>query len=301
MRMTISRQLLLIIAMAAGLTGCSKESPSHEAAVRPEAAAHASSQVIALDVSEEGTMKLTSLPNRGITALSDAGTPLVVLLGSGFVRRHGTVPAYGLPRQLPQSPAGTRPVIAMVDGQADLLMNRAPAAEWLPELERLAEELAGFRQRRDGMKRDAVMPYLSRAGGAAGVQVQAAVLRGREPALLLNGQELELLACLDGQALEGMSCRTAWSSNGDLRAPVINASVTVTAGPGAPQALRGPAAADSMAQRMSVLLRSLQLQGADPLDIGQTVRSLYRGAWTGERWRTALTRASIEVRVHMSS
>jgi hypothetical protein len=142
-----------------------------------------------------------------------------------------------------------------------------------------------------------VMPYLSLNESAA-VQVTAAVLRGREPALLLSGEELEVLACLDGQALpeRGWSCHAEWSSNGDLKAPRIHAKISVSKLANGQKIGNLPQEpAEAMGSSMEELLHKLQLQGADPLDVGRAVRSLYRGAWTPERWRQAWTRAAVEV------
>ncbi|MDF2961159.1 MAG: spore germination protein GerAC [Paenibacillus sp.] len=292
----------LLLAAGMLLSGCSDDHQAGTAAWAG-AAADTTSQVIAVDVSGQGTVKVTGLP-QGITALTAADTPRVVLLGTDFVRQHGTVPNGGKLPQYPRQNGLQQPIVAMVEGAADVFMVQASPAEWLPELQRMDGSLIGFQHRTDGRRRDTIVPYIN-YNGTTSVQVRAAVLRGREPALLLKEQELELLACLDGQAVasggRSMSCRTEWSSNGDLKAPRINTVVTVTLKPGDPMLLNRKAAEAGMTLRMNELMYSLQLQGADPLDIGQTVRSLYRGVWTQERWRQAFSHAHLGIQIRLTS
>ncbi|MFD0678858.1 MULTISPECIES: hypothetical protein [unclassified Paenibacillus] len=312
MRMVDGGSLLLAAAMLLLLSGCS-DNHETKAAVWADTAANTSSQVIAVDVSEQGEVRMTSLP-QGITALSAAEeAPQVVLLGTDFVERNGTLPNGGkLLQQKSQPPNGPQPqpLIAMVEGAADVFMKQAPTSAWLPELQLIESGLQQFQQRRDdGYRRhDTLVPYLrmhSQDSGAAGVEVNAAVLRGRGPALFLNTDELELLACLDGQTVESggrrLSCHTDWSSNGDLKAPRINAAVTVTVGKNDQLMLKRDLSETPMARSMSELVHKLQLQGTDPLDIGRTVRSLYRGVWTQERWRHAFSQADIAIRLRLIS
>lgn len=300
---------MLLAAMALlAASGCSdnRDADAHTWAA---ASADSSSQVIAVDVTGQGTVKLTSLP-QGITAFSAAESPRVVLLGADFVHLHGTVPGGGRLPQLPiQQQGKPQPIVAMVDGPADAFMGQAPLTEWLPELQLIEGSLQRFQHRTDSRRRDALIPYLYKraAGGPDGgaPQVKTAVLKGRETALLLNAEELELLACLDGQPMvyggRTLSCRSEWSSNGDLKAPRIHTDVTITLMRDDPLLRSREASEAALARGMDELLGNLQLQGADPLDIGQTVRSMYRGVWTQERWRQAFTHADIEVRLHLTS
>lgn len=300
---------MLLAAMALlAASGCS-DNRDADARTWAAASADASSQVIAVDVTGQGTVKMTSLP-QGITAFSAEESPRVVLLGTDFVHLHGTVPGGGrLAQQAIQQQGKPQPIVAMVDGAADAFMGQTPLADWLPELQLMEGSLQRFQHRTDSRRRDALIPYLykSAADGPGGGEpkVKTAVLRGRETALLLNADELELLACLDGQPMvyggRALSCRSEWSSNGDLKAPRIHTDVTVTLTRDDPLLHSREASEAALARGMDALLRNLQLQGADPLDIGQTVRSMYRGVWTQERWRQAFTHADIEVRLHFTS
>ncbi|NOU95971.1 hypothetical protein GC093_22510 [Paenibacillus sp. LMG 31456] len=312
MRMVDGRIMLLASVMLALLSGCS-ENHKAKATAGADTAANTVSQVIAVDVSAQGNVRMTSLP-RGITALTAAETPPVILLGTEFVERHGTAPNGGkLPYQASQQLDGPQPLVAMVEGAADVFIGQAPLTAWLPELQLIESGLQQFKHRMDGdgRRHDTLVPYLrmqAQNSGAAGVEVKAAVLRGRGPALFLNADELGLLACLDGQAVEtggrSLSCHTEWSSNGDLKAPRINGAVTVTVKQVKQDdrlMLNREISEKTMAQNMTELVHRLQLQGTDPLDIGRTVRSLYRGVWTHERWRQAFSHAEIAIRLRLIS
>jgi hypothetical protein len=303
MRRVEGWSMLVAAAVCILLSGCS----DHEAgaAVWTRAAEDPSTQIIAVDVSEQGTVRITSLPKQLEARTTAAETPHVVLLSADFVRSHGIGFGGGrLPQQAGEQ-AEAQPIIAVAEGAADALISQSAPSQWLREVQIMQSGLQRFRHGMEGRRRDMLVPYLTKHSGADAIQVKAAVLRGNEAALLLSAEELELLACLNGSTMlfEGRSlgCRTEWRSNGDLKAANIRADVTMTVKPEDPMLPNREASEAAMASKMTVLIHSLQQQGADPLDIGQSVRSLYRGVWTQERWRNAFTHASLVIRLRLVS
>lgn len=308
--LTIGKGWILIGAALWLLTGCSAD--HHSEKVMTMSPKDMDSPVLAVDVTDQGTMKITGL--QGIRPLGDAGEKQVVLVGEAFVARNG-LPLGGkqLPREL--SLPSQRPLIALVKGSAEALLNQErDMGPWLPELRLLDDLIQSFHSYRDHGPRDRFLPSVTPAGDSGQVLVQTAVMRGDKPDAWYTREEMQLLSCLDGHqgigalpvkelsGLHRMDCRVQWSGNGDLKSPRLHAKVTVVLNDGPALDSGGRVSAEeALEQRLTELLRRQQAQRIDPLDIGRVINSQYRGVWTADRWRAALARADIRVDVRITS
>lgn len=309
------RIMALMVLIMLHVSGCSADPGMETESLIMEPYGRA--PIVAVDASEDGKMKISEA-GHSIQPLSVSDVPQVVLLGEAFVSRNG-LPVGQKGMQAKSAHAGEQAVIALVQGEAEELLRDATAVDqWLPELRRLNGLLWPFRHYREGRWKDKLIPYIipsENAGGAA--RLSSVVMRGKEQVVQLTEDELRLLACLDGQkgnrdrpepsglAREsgsglgkGMSCQTRWSSNGELNKPVLKAQVTVlhNRNDGMDRA-QTSAEESEMERRMEDLLRRLQEQQVDPLDIGREVRNRYRGVWTVERWREGWRKAQVQVDV----
>jgi hypothetical protein len=265
----------------------------------------ASSPVIALDVSDQGLLKVAGLPPSGsIRPLSMPDDRKVVLLGETFVRRHGMISTkWDLPPETLGN-LGGQPIVALVSGEAKAWVQKTLSEQWLRELWRMGERLTIFSRAQEGRMKDSVVPFIdsTQAASVAGVSVKAAAMSGRIPSLFLSDRQLQLLSCLDGQKdiqassdpIGLKSCRVLWTSNGELKSPKLMAQVDAVS--------RSSQITDAvlLKQELTRLIGLLQIHRTDPLDIGQSVRSQYRGVWTPDRWRDAFERADVQVNVHIS-
>lgn len=277
----------------------------------------ASSPVIALDVTDQGMLRVAGLPGSGLIRTQNVQEERkVVLLGQSFVERYGMISTrWNLPPQTKGS-LGDKPVIALVAGEAGAWIQRQPESSWLQDVRLLGDRLTRFEPKQEGRFKDRVLPFIESAVSSAApsegrVQVRAAAMSGRTPGLLLGERELRLLACLDGQSAspgpelagaeaETLSCRVQWRSNGELKHPKLSAQVEavhVRPSGAKPERQEGRAEASQLEGELRGLLKQLQAYGTDPLDIGSAVRSQYRGVWTPERWREAFAKADIQVTV----
>lgn len=297
------------VAFGVLLTGCSQGPSAPDGTVHPSNEPWTTSPVIALDVSEQGQLKVAGLPGPGsIKALNRPNDRRVVLLGESFVRRHGLISTkWDLPPET-LAKLGGRPIVALAGGDAGLWVRQPLAEAWLRELQRKDEQLRGFSRYADGRMKDRVVPFVdgipsSSTSSKGEVQIKAAAMSGRSPGLILSERQLQMLACLDGQAgisvagnpATTLSCRVQWRSNGELKAPKLLSLVEVIS----PSVRREDTA--YLRDELARLIRLMQSHRTDPLDIGHSVRSQYRGMWTPERWRDAFERAQVQVEVRMSA
>lgn len=274
-----------------------------------------SSPVIALDVSKQGLLKVAGLPDASsLQALSVPAERKVVLLGETFVQRHGIITTkWDLPAQTLGS-LGEKPLVALVAGEASAWMQQQPAEPWLKEVVRLGEQLTAIQQEQEGRMKDRLLPFIDGAPASpgTGVRVRAAAMSGRAYGVFLTERELQLLACLNGQeaeltagsGTEAVRCRVEWRSNGELQAPKLVAQVDVSRKSLQASGVRKPEpaaeiAADQLQRELLGLIRQLQSHRTDPLDIGLSVRSQYRGVWTPERWHDAFARAEVQMKVRV--
>lgn len=303
---------LLILTSALLISACSAGDRTEKVTLMSEE--DMKSPVMAIDVTDQGVMKITGLQGARTFAMSK--DKQVVLLGEAFVARNGLpLDPRRLPQELQQS--NKQPLIAVVNGSAESLLEPSSSMEqWLPELRRIELELASFGQNRERGPRDRFVPYVLLSGEPAGkALIKTTVMKGDKPSTMFTLEEIQLLSCLAGNAepsgvsLEGWSdiranlhCQTRWSGNGDLKSPRVNAAVTVSTDKHLSiDATRRTAAEKAMEQQLGRLLRQLQEQRIDPLDVGRIIRSQYRGVWTVDRWHSAFARAAIHVNVRFNT
>ncbi|WP_282941231.1 Ger(x)C family spore germination C-terminal domain-containing protein [Paenibacillus sp. RC67] len=313
--LAINRVWLVIGAVVWLLSGCTTD--RHSEQVTMMSAEDMNSPVLAIDVTDQGVMKVTGLQGVRPLAVTEDERQ-VVLLGEAFVARNGLpLDARRLPQEVSRS--NNHPLIAVVSGAAETLLGQSSTMEqWLPELRRAELELNTFHQQQEKGPRDRFVPYVLSSDSdypSAKVLIKTAVMRGDKPSGLYDLEDIRLLSCLDGHknisglSLEEMSglnanlhCHTQWSGNGDLKTPRVNAVVTVSSDRTQSfDALSRSAAEAAMEQQFTRLLRQLQEQRVDPLDVGQVIRAQYRGVWTTDRWRLAFSRADIHVNVRLKT
>ncbi|WP_028547639.1 Ger(x)C family spore germination C-terminal domain-containing protein [Paenibacillus sp. UNC451MF] len=301
-----------LIFWAAGLllSGCTADRQMEK--VTTMTAEDMLSPVLAIDITDQGVMKISGL--QGVQPFAVTEEKQVVLLGEAFVARNG-LPLGGrrLSQELSQS--NKQPIIALVNGTAEALLAQSSTLEqWMPELRRADAELNSFHRYRENRLRDRFVPFVLSSGSSGKMVIQTAVMRGDKPSVVLNQEDIQLLSCIDGHKrisglpMEGangsttiVNCRTQWSGNGDLKSPSIKAVVTVSMDGNQSMDAKSKAAAEGvLEQQLARVIRQLQDQHIDPLDIGQVIRSQYRGVWTTDRWRSAFSRAEVHIDVRLN-
>lgn len=260
--------------------------------------------------------------------------PAAILIGEAWARAHG-MPSDWL-RRIGRISAGSgQPVaLAVVEGTAQRFLERQGGTALAAQLKELlggwAASPSVFPGRPGALapaEGDSALPFLSQAAADGQRTVRAVLFRKRQFAAVLSQDEAAWMACLRGgssplplklaaaeagsrgqasPAADGLvpaRCRWQADAGGGLRQPRFKLRVALEVEPlslpngtmPSPDAVRSAAV-----QGVHGLLRQLQAHGADPLGLGQALRSVYRGVWNPDRWREAWTAAETDVEVRVN-
>lgn len=275
------------------------------------------------------------LQARSFVSFSDAAwqwertePPGAILVGEAWARAHG-MPADWL-RRIERIGAGSgQPVaLAVVEGTAQRFLEQgggmATAAQLRELLGGWAASPSVFPGRPGALapsEGDSAVPFLTQAAADGPLSVRAVLFRNQQYSAVLSQDEAAWIACLRGgsgplplklaaagqgqavPATDGLypaRCRWQADAGGGLRQPRFKLRVALELEPAPNGAMPSPDAVRSAAEQgVHGLLRRLQAHGADPLGLGQALRSVYRGVWNPDRWREAWTAAETDVEVRV--